>query len=96
MRPATRGPGVVLEQGGGAERNSGAAGGNNEEASPALCCPALQVDVATGDKYYQQVKFENGKMVPGGWASNGVKQRAHVVTEHDGGLFLELSGHPPK
>lgn len=29
---------------------------------------ATQIDMASGDKYYQQVKFENGKMVPGEWA----------------------------
>ena len=54
-----------------------------------------QIDMATGDKYYQQVKFDNGKMVPGSWASNGMKQRTHMVTERDGGLFLEISTHPP-
>lgn len=29
--------------------------------------PALQIDVATGDKYYQGVQFVNGKMVSGDW-----------------------------
>mmetsp|Transcript_26510 Transcript_26510/g.71676 ORF Transcript_26510/g.71676 Transcript_26510/m.71676 type:complete len:161 (-) Transcript_26510:729-1211(-) len=52
--------------------------------------------MATGDKYYQQVKFENGKMVPGGWATNGIKQRVHTVTEVDGSLYLEVSLQPVK
>jgi hypothetical protein len=50
--------------------------------------------MATGDKYYQQVVFQNGKMLPGGWASNGIKQRAHHVEEHEGGLWIELSTQP--
>ncbi|KAF5836392.1 hypothetical protein DUNSADRAFT_5962 [Dunaliella salina] len=66
--------------------------------NPCLVCPwhYYKVDMATGDKYYQQVKFENGKMVPGGWASNGIKQRAHTVTEVDGSLYLQVSSQPIK
>ena len=65
-----------------------------------MCLPpsslSSQIDMATGDKYYQKIKLENGRMRPGDWASNGVKQRAHTVTEKDGGLFVELSMQPAR
>jgi len=63
---------------------------------PCIVCPwhYYKIDVETGDKYYQQVKFENGKMVQGDWASNGVKQRVHAAEERDGGIYLTLSAQP--
>lgn len=36
---------------------------------PCIVCPwhYYQVDLATGDKYYQSIKFEDGKMKKGDW-----------------------------
>lgn len=46
--------------------------GDIEDVNGRACivCPwhYYKIDVETGDKYYQQVKFVNGKMVEGDWA----------------------------
>ncbi|PNH09110.1 Rieske domain-containing protein [Tetrabaena socialis] len=56
-----------------------------------LVCPwhFYKIDVDTGDKYYQGVEFQNGKMVPGEWKSNGVRQRVHPVAEADGKIYVD-------
>lgn len=41
----------------------------------AHACPS-QVDVITGDKYYQAVNFEEGKMVAGEWKRWGMGDMA--------------------
>lgn len=38
---------------------------------------ALQIDVATGEKYYQAVAFKDGKMVPGDWKRCAAGCRMH-------------------
>jgi len=72
--------------------------GDIEEVNGKSClvCPwhNYQVDIATGDKYYQQMKFVDGKMVEGEWASNGIKQRTHTVTEDEGAIWVTLSSDP--
>jgi len=59
-----------------------------------------QIDMETGDKYYQKMTFEemNGerKLVAGEWGSSGVKQRAHTVREENGGLYVDFATEPPR
>ena len=52
-----------------------------------LICPwhHYKIDVASGDKYYQGIEWKEGKMIPGDWKSNGIKQRTHSVTIEDNG-----------
>mmetsp|Transcript_23211 Transcript_23211/g.50941 ORF Transcript_23211/g.50941 Transcript_23211/m.50941 type:complete len:215 (-) Transcript_23211:478-1122(-) len=57
-----------------------------------IVCPwhYYKIDLRTGDKYYQALAIKDGKMVPGEWQSNGVKQRVHTVTEQEGGIYVSL------
>jgi hypothetical protein len=41
--------------------------GSGTGTSTHVCGLPLQIDVATGEKYYQAVAFRDGKMVPGDW-----------------------------
>lgn len=36
-----------------------------------LICGAVQIDIQTGDKYYQAATWENGKMKLGEWKRCG-------------------------
>lgn len=57
-----------------------------------LVCPwhYYKIDIQTGDKYYQAVAFQDGKMVAADWKSNGVKQRVHSVVEAGGKLYVDM------
>ncbi|KAL6763417.1 Rieske [2Fe-2S] iron-sulfur domain-containing protein [Haematococcus lacustris] len=72
--------------------------GDIEEVNGRAClvCPwhYYKIDIESGDKYYQKMSFQNGKMVEGDWVSNGVKQRTHKVTEQDGAIYVRLSTAP--
>ncbi|KAG1666444.1 hypothetical protein FOA52_015114 [Chlamydomonas sp. UWO 241] len=73
--------------------------GDIEEVNgrPCILCPwhYYQIDLCTGDKYYQPLKFVDGKMQKGEWASNGVKQRVHSTLEDGGRVLLTLSSPAP-
>jgi len=45
-----------------------------------------QIDLASGEKYFQSVSFVEGKMTAGPWKSNGLKQRVHLVEERPDGM----------
>jgi len=70
--------------------------GDVEEVGGRACvaCPwhHYQVALETGDKLYQAlVRTPEGKMVPGGWQSVGVRQRVHDAEERPGdGVFVRL------
>ena len=64
------------------------------DGRPCVACPwhHYQVALETGDKLYQALeRTPDGKMVPGGWKSVGVRQRVHDVEERQGeGVFVRL------
>lgn len=51
-----------------------------------------QVSVRTGEKWYQAAKFVDGKLVPSGWESVGVRQRTHAarVDADTGDVWVRL------
>ena len=54
--------------------------------------PRPQVSVRTGEKWYQAAKFVDGKLVPSGWESVGVRQRTHAarVDADTGDVWVRL------
>ncbi|GAX83392.1 hypothetical protein CEUSTIGMA_g10817.t1 [Chlamydomonas eustigma] len=58
-----------------------------------IICPwhHYKIDIETGEKYYQAGVWENGKMKPGAWQSNGVKQRVHSTIEENGNIYVTFS-----
>ena len=70
--------------------------GDVEEVGGRACvaCPwhHYQVALETGDKLYQAlVRTPEGKMVPGGWQSVGVRQRVHDAEERTAGQMELLA-----
>lgn len=67
------------------------------EGKPCLICPwhDYKIDAFTGEKYFQAVSWQDGKMVPAGWKSNGPRHRVHEAEEReDGLLYVRLSTDP--
>ena len=50
------------------------------------------MSVRTGEKWYQAAKFVDGKLVPSGWESVGVRQRTHAarVDADTGDVWVRL------
>mmetsp|Transcript_26754 Transcript_26754/g.56892 ORF Transcript_26754/g.56892 Transcript_26754/m.56892 type:complete len:200 (+) Transcript_26754:28-627(+) len=75
--------------------------GDIEEVDGRACvrCPWHNyiVTVETGEKLYQAlVKTDDGKLVPGGWESVGVRQRCHRAYEEGGEVFVALDASEGK
>ncbi|WIA34589.1 hypothetical protein OEZ86_012909 [Tetradesmus obliquus] len=73
--------------------------GDIEEVNGKTClnCPwhNYKIDAFTGEKYYQSVTWQDGKMLPGEWKSNGPRHRIHQVESRpDGMIYVRLDSTP--
>lgn len=62
-----------------------------------IVCPwhSHKVTLDRGEKLYRATEMgPDGKLVPLGWRSAGVRQRCHLAYERDGEVFVELSKEP--
>ena len=58
-----------------------------------IICPwhHYKIDIQSGDKYYQGIEWKDGKMIPGDWKSNGIKQRVFpTMTDDTGDIYVTL------
>eukprot|EP00962_Isochrysis_galbana_P040927 scaffold14903_cov107-Isochrysis_galbana.AAC.3 len=62
-----------------------------------IVCPwhSYKISLDRGEKLYRATEMgPDGKLVPLGWRSAGVRQRCHLVYERNGEIFVELSREP--
>lgn len=70
-----------------------------EEVNSHLCivCPwhTYKVTLATGEKLYRATEMRpDGKLVPVGRRSAGVRQRCHLAYEEGGSVYVQLGTEP--